>query len=154
MLAGKRGIVTSIAVACAIASLSGVFADRQAFADNKLSKDEDAIIGTWKMESFEEGGKKAPEEAIKDTTVVFTVDGKMTVKRGEQEQEFTYKLDPSQKIKEFNGTNAQGKAADGIYKLEDDKLTVCFSRGGGLRPTEFASAEGTTIVLMVLKRQK
>ena len=132
--------------------LSAIALER-ARGDDKAKKDEEAILGTWTVVSFEEGGKKAPDEAIKDTTAKITADGKMTIKRGEQEEQFTYKLDPSQKIKEFNGTNAQGKTAEGIYKLEDDKLTICFSRGGGLRPTEFASAEGTTIVLMVLKKQ-
>jgi uncharacterized protein (TIGR03067 family) len=132
--------------------LSAIALER-ARGDDKAKKDEEAILGTWTVVSFEEGGKKAPDEAIKETTVKFTADGKMTVKRGEQEEQFTFKLDPSQKIKEFSGTNAQGKSADGIYKLEGEKLTICYSRGGGLRPTEFASAEGTTTVLMVLKKQ-
>jgi hypothetical protein len=32
-------------------------------------------------------------------------------------------------------------------------MTVCFARRGD-RPTEFASKEGTSVVLLVLKREK
>jgi uncharacterized protein (TIGR03067 family) len=135
--------------AVCIIGLSSLAA-RQAFADNK---DDEKILGTWTVVSIEEGGKKAPEELIKDATVTFTADGKMTTKRGEQEQEFTYRLDPTQKIKEFNGTNAAGKTVSGIYKFDGDTLTVCFDRAGG-RPTEFASPDGTVIVLYALKREK
>src|SRR5262249_31974956 len=124
---------------------------RQAIADDK-AKDDEKILGAWTVVSFEEGGQKAPEAALRDMTVTFTADGKMTTKRGEQEEVSTFKLDPSKKIKEFEGTNAQGKTADGIYKLEGDSLTICFARAAGSRPTEFASPEGTKIVLTVLKR--
>jgi uncharacterized protein (TIGR03067 family) len=103
--------------------------------------------------SFEEGGEKAPAEAIKEAKVTFAADGKMTVKQGANEQEFTYELDPAKKPKEFSGTNAQGRTVLGIYKLDGDTLTVCCARGGD-RPTEFASKEGTTVVLEVLKREK
>src|SRR5262249_16339103 len=138
---------------CSVVGLLILVGARQALADKEPQKDEEKILGTWSIVSIEEGGKKGPEEAIKDTTVTFTADGKMIAKRGEQEQEFTFRLDPTQKIKEFNGTNAQGKTINGIYKLDGDMLTVCFDRAGG-RPTEFASPEGTKIVLEVLKREK
>jgi uncharacterized protein (TIGR03067 family) len=103
--------------------------------------------------SIAEGGEKAPEAKIRGAQVTFTADGKMTVKQGEQEQEFTYKLSPAQKPKEFSGTNAQGRTVLGIYKLDGDTLTVCYDRGGD-RPAEFASNEGTKVVLEVLKRVK
>ena len=150
----KYSRLASTALVMSFALGFGAIALERAAGDDKSKKDEEAILGTWTVVSFEEGGKKPPDDATKDMKVKFTADGKMTVMRGEQEQEFMYRLDPSQKIKEFNGTNAQGKSAEGIYKIEDDKLTVCFSRAGGARPNEFASPESTTIVLMVLTKEK
>jgi RNA polymerase sigma factor (sigma-70 family) len=129
-------------------------ADKPAVANkDEAPKDEEKILGTWALVSFEEGGQEAPAEAIKEAKVIFAADGKMAVKQGVKEQEFTYKLDPAKKPKEFSGTNAQGRTVLGIYKLDGDTLTVCYDRGGG-RPTEFASKGGTTVVLEVLKREK
>jgi uncharacterized protein (TIGR03067 family) len=104
--------------------------------------------------SFEEGGQKATDEAIKEAMVTFAAGGKMTIKQGAKKQEFTYQLGPAKEPKEFNGTNEKGRTALGIYKLDGDTLTVCFARGGGPRPSEFASKVGTTVVLEVLKRAK
>jgi uncharacterized protein (TIGR03067 family) len=113
--------------------------------------DEKQILGTWTVVSFEEGGQKAAKETIKEVEVTFAADGKYTVKQGAKEEEFTYTLDPTQKPKEFNGKNRSGKMVSGIYKLEGKKLTVCYARRGD-RPAEFASEKGTSVVLIVLKR--
>jgi uncharacterized protein (TIGR03067 family) len=51
------------------------------------------------------------------------------------------------------------KFAEGIYKLDSDRLTVCyhvrdnrFAKGN--RPTEFKSLEGSDAMLLILKRAK
>jgi RNA polymerase sigma factor (sigma-70 family) len=120
---------------------------------DEAPKDEEKILGTWELVSLEEGGQKAPAEAIQEAKVTFAADGKMTVKQGANEQGFTYELDPAKKPKEFSGTNAQGRTVLGIYKFDGDTLTICYARGGD-RPTEFASKEDTAVVLEVLKREK
>src|SRR6516225_3137308 len=132
-------------------------ADKPAVANkDKAPKDEEKILGTWALVSYEEGGQKAPEERIKDGKVIFAADGKLTAKLGEREQEFTYQLDPAKKPKEFSITDDKDRTALGIYKLDGDTLTVCFARPvpGADRPTEFASKEDTPIVLEVYKREK
>ncbi|HZV03956.1 MAG TPA: sigma-70 family RNA polymerase sigma factor [Gemmataceae bacterium] len=132
-------------------------ADKPAVANkDKAPKDEEKILGTWALVSYEEGGQKAPEERIKDGKVIFAADGKLTAKLGEREQEFTYQLDPAKKPKEFSITDDKDRTALGIYKLDGDTLTVCFARPvpGADRPTEFASKEDTPIVLEVFKREK
>jgi uncharacterized protein (TIGR03067 family) len=50
-------------------------------------------------------------------------------------------------------------AAEGIYKLEDDVLTICIVSGGksgkpAPRPTEFEAKKGEHHALFVLKRVK
>jgi uncharacterized protein (TIGR03067 family) len=130
------------------------FGARAGRADKKEApKDEKAIVGTWTVVSFEEGGKKAAKEVTKQRKVIITADGKMKAKQGEKEQEFTLKLDPARKPKQFSATNDKGRTALGIYKLDGDTLTVCWARVGA-RPTAFASKKGTAVVLEVLKRQK
>jgi hypothetical protein len=44
----------------------------------------------------------------------------------------------------------------GIYKVKDDEMQLCFRRGvgGGERPKEFESPEGSDVALMVLTRVK
>ena len=43
---------------------------------------------------------------------------------------------------------------EGIYQLKDDELKICLKVLGGDRPSEFNAPEGSSIVLMVLKRNK
>jgi uncharacterized protein (TIGR03067 family) len=102
-------------------------------------------------------GKEAPEaDRIKDTTVEITAD-KITFK---DMLESKYKLDPSAKPKAIDIVHSiQGGGEEtvrAIYKLDGDKLTICgkFHGGGGERPTEFESKEGSGIMLMILKREK
>jgi RNA polymerase sigma factor (sigma-70 family) len=141
-------------VGAGIGLCSLALADKPALVGKvEALKDEQKILGTWALVSGEEGGQKAPPERLKDATVTFAEGGKLTVKMGERDQEFTFKLDPAKKPKEFSATNDQGRTLLGIYKLEGDTLTVCFDRSGE-RPAEFASKEGTTVVLDVLKREK
>jgi uncharacterized protein (TIGR03067 family) len=123
-------------------------------ADDKKDKPTDAkkILGTWTIESFMEGGQKAKKEAIEDIKVTITAE-KITVTQGAKEQEYTYTLDSTQKPRAIDLKNAKGDTVAGIYKLEGDKLTVCFARRGD-RPAQFESEKGTSVVLEVLKREK
>jgi RNA polymerase sigma factor (sigma-70 family) len=151
-----------VAVLLAVGTLAAVTAEgtRLARADkpaaagkDEAPKDEDRIVGTWAVVSYEEGGQKAADETIKEARVTFTADGKMTAKQGAQEQDYTYTLDPARNPREFSMTNDKGQVISGIYKFEGDKLTLCVARRGD-RPTEFASKEGTAVILEVLKREK
>jgi RNA polymerase sigma factor (sigma-70 family) len=160
MLLSKVKVVAAVVLALSVAVAVPAVCARRALADkpaaagkDEAPKDEEAILGTWALESGEEGGQKAPEERIKEGKLTFAADGKVTAKLGEREQEFTYQLDPAKKPKEFSVTDDKDRTLLGIYKLDGDTLTVCFDRGGG-RPTEFASKEGTTVVLEILKREK
>jgi uncharacterized protein (TIGR03067 family) len=42
----------------------------------------------------------------------------------------------------------------GIVKIEGDTLTLCYSRNDDERPTKFESSEGSTFILIVMKRAK
>jgi hypothetical protein len=51
--------------------------------------------------------------------------------------------------------NGKGNTMLGIYKLEKGALTICLGEEDvDERPTEFASKEGTKVMLLVLQREK
>ena len=48
----------------------------------------------------------------------------------------------------------KGQTALGIYKIEDDLLTICRAAPDKPRPTEFSSRPGSGHTLMTYKREK
>jgi RNA polymerase sigma factor (sigma-70 family) len=123
----------------------------------KREKDEKAIAGTWAIVSAERGGQKVPEEAFKGGKWTFAADGKVTARfRPDKDLGGTYKLDPAKKPKEITITTDDGKTQPSIYKLDGDTLTICMgdSDVAKERPTEFATKEGTKVILFVLKREE
>ncbi|MBI1790850.1 MAG: TIGR03067 domain-containing protein [Acidobacteria bacterium] len=48
----------------------------------------------------------------------------------------------------------KGRTALGIYKIEDDVLTICRAAPGKARPSEFSSQPGSGHTLMTYRREK
>jgi RNA polymerase sigma-70 factor (ECF subfamily) len=159
MFLSKLKTVAAVALAVAVAAGTALCV-RQALADKPPAagkgadqKDEEKILGTWALVSAEAGGKKVPEEKVKEARLVFAAGGKWTGKFPKGDQEGTYKLDPARKPKEITFTGQEGKTQPGVYKLDGDTLTICINEEGNERPTEFASKEGTKLTLIVFKRE-
>ena len=124
-------------------------------------KKESTIVGEWIGEKATRGGqdRPVPEGGI---TFIFTAEGKLTVKEGAREPKdgATYKIDAKKNPAELDIIPPVGKDEPtilGIFKIEDDKLTICIGGGskeGSERPTKFESLEGSRTMLMVLKRKK
>jgi uncharacterized protein (TIGR03067 family) len=118
-------------------------------AGDKGSKDRPQ--GKWTVTKMIENGRSADEAAG-----AFVMDFKgddFTLSFLGKSEGGTFKVDTTKTPKQFEiklGINL--KAAPGIYKIENDVLTMCFNVGGQARPTKFESAAGSRNVLMVLKR--
>jgi uncharacterized protein (TIGR03067 family) len=124
-------------------------------------KDQEALQGTWRPVSTEQGGQDQTDQA-KEYALVFDKDT-FTVKRGDEVViKGTFTVDPSKKpraidmkITEAKRDEDNGKDMHGIYELDKDSLRWCTS-GPGVegRPKEFATKEGTRDLLVTLKKDK
>ena len=124
-------------------------------------KKEVSIVGEWVGEKAVAGGKEkpVPEGGV---TMTLTADGKFIVREGKREQaeQGTYKTDTKKDPAEIDIMPPSEKAGRGtirgIFKIEGDTLTLCFTGGkdDGDRPAKFESPEGSQVMLMTLKRAK
>jgi uncharacterized protein (TIGR03067 family) len=121
--------------------------------------DEEKLPGIWTCASATRDGKPFGEETVKQLRLTLTKKGGYKTERGKQVLfDSIYKLEADKKPKQIDliateGEN-KGKAAQGIYKLEADTLTICYTMPGNERPKEFASTAGSGATLVVWKRSK
>jgi uncharacterized protein (TIGR03067 family) len=118
-----------------------------------------ALRGTWRIVSAEDGGKRVTADdvylgAIK--SVRFTDE---KPKRLESRCDlYTVAFDPSASPKRLTGTipggAVKGDKMPGIYRLDGDKLTICWEYGAKAYPTEFKSGESGGRVVLHLERLK
>ena len=116
-----------------------------------------AVQGEWKLAAYSREGQ--PEDAAEIAKATFFVRGdRMEITfRGDKES-VTFALDPnaSPPAIDFTQNRKDDKplTIKGIYKLEKDRLTVCYVQEGSERPKEFASAPNSGSSLFVLERAK
>jgi len=126
-------------------------------APENAKGEREKLQGTWVVESLENDGKQEAVAADKKMTMVFTGD-KYTFKGGDVNYQGTFKLDPTKDPKHMDTTGTQeGDKAfktEGIYKLEGDRLTICWTEDAGKRPASFATKKDSGLRLIQLKRQK
>ncbi|MCI0336595.1 MAG: TIGR03067 domain-containing protein [Acidobacteria bacterium] len=122
--------------------------------NNKFLEDDRKMIeGTWVIVEAELGGQKLPDESVKGTKLILTVD-----KYRYQNDQGEYKLYPAEEIKAMDiigreGPN-KGKNFLAIYELEGDKLKICYDLAGKTRPKKFKTETGTQQFLVTYQREK
>jgi uncharacterized protein (TIGR03067 family) len=122
------------------------------------------IVGQWVLEKMNLGGKEAGRAAI-EMVYEFTADGQWLIRRegvamksAPREVKYDAKASPPT-IDVIYSQAAAGKGGPsrnmlGIYKVDGDSLTICFSGPDGERPTTFDSPDGSRVMMMTLKRAK
>jgi uncharacterized protein (TIGR03067 family) len=117
-----------------------------------------AMEGKWKPESAEIGGKKIDEVAeLKELLITITGDRYEVVIKDKTDRG-SLKLDETKTPRQMDATDTEGddagKVIKAIYELKDDTLRVCYAMKGDERPTEFATKEGSPLLLITYRREK
>ena len=132
-------------------SVGGVLLGRGAVAGQGDGKGAKEIDGAWTFVSAVKGGKKKDFDG-EPIRIVFKA-GKMTIDKGGDTKNGSYKIDPAKKPKQIDFQREQTTAAiQAIYSLEGDRLIVCEPRIGAGRPSEFKAPMGSRVYLYTWKR--
>ena len=124
-----------------------------------MQSDADKMADIWTCTSAINDGKPLADEIARELRLTLTKDGGYKTERGKQVLfDSIFKLDGGQNPKQIDmiGTEGEnrGKTAQGIYVLDGDTLTICYTMPGGERPKEFESKPGSKATLVVWKRAK
>ncbi len=172
----KTAAVVLLAVVGSVVAASG-FAYQALAADkpgadggaavkpDEKSKEAEALKeleGDWKVVELSADGRIATAEDVKGMSWKFK--GMQLLATDPDDnvaKKADVKLDPTKDPRHFDFTalegTQKGKTAQGIYKLEKGRLTVCLRDEKGAkkgRPTEFSAENGSDQGLIVLERVK
>ena len=128
------------------------------FAELKNETDKDKLQGKWQIMSLAMSGKVIKREdklgAWKETfEQEVTIQGDQFIHA--QAKGGTFKLDETREPKQITFPDKDGKLTfRGIYRIDGDTITMCVNGDGtnARRPEEFATKEGTSLLLITLKK--
>lgn len=96
------------------------------------------IDGVWTLVSASNDGAATPAETIKRQDFRVTIDdGRLVLRytdRKPREIAFTFTLDPTKSPKQIDLSQGPKGASLGIYKLEGNRLTICYPDGSAQQP--------------------
>jgi uncharacterized protein (TIGR03067 family) len=118
-------------------------------------KELQALSGTFNVTTFEENGKKFPEEDLKKMKVV-QKGAKWSFHYGEEVTEGEDSVHPGKTPKEIDSTYTsglnKGKTVKGLYAIDGDTIKYCWAAPGKDRPKAFESKADSGITVMILKK--
>jgi RNA polymerase sigma factor (sigma-70 family) len=118
--------------------------------------DWDKLQGTWTAVAAEQDHQKVPEEAVREISIAIR-GNRIIIRPSRQPTRVTFQLDPTRKPRILAMTAQEGpdkgKSVPGIYDVQGDRLQLCFAaKPDAKAPAQFATTEGSGLMLLVLKR--
>ncbi len=113
--------------------------------------------GKWQAVEAELAGKKFPPQAAR--SIILTIDGEkylVTTDEGEDRGTVRYLTDEKPSAMDITGTMGpnKGKTFLAIYKIEGEKLVVCYDLAGKERPKEFKTEPKSMLFLVTYRKLK
>jgi uncharacterized protein (TIGR03067 family) len=116
------------------------------------ASDKDRLQGTWVAMTGETlGGPLQPEE-LKRLTIEFDGDRVSISKVNRQREEGTFKLDTAREPRAIDLTRGDKRTMRGIYRLEENRLTLCMDDWDEPRPERFETDHKTSRMVVTLRR--
>ncbi len=133
---------------CWLFTMAAALACAAAVADNAV--DQKLLAGAWKPKAASLGDNKIDEMVLETVTLVYEAD-KYTLTIGDKIEKGSYLLDAGKTPKALDifpteGDN-NGKTFLAVYKIEGDKLTICYSLTPSVRPEDFEADSNTLLVV-------
>lgn len=126
--------------------------------DNALKSELKRHQGTWIATSSTFDGQKAPVDIVRSIERIVADDHVVWKRDGKQFAGTKIVLDSTKEPNTIDvipdGGPNRGERILGIYKLEQDTLTICMAAAGNSRPTEFKAEKGSGWTLQTFKREK
>jgi uncharacterized protein (TIGR03067 family) len=151
-----RALLLSLALAAQLCAFGALAQPQEPQAAATLTEELARHQGTWVADSFRRDGEDAPANVVR--TITRVVEGERVVwkREGRSFAATTVILDPARDpcwidvIPE--GGPHRGERILGIYRLDNDRLTICMADAGRPRPSEFQAEAGSGHNLMIFVR--
>lgn len=121
-----------------------------AFGRNANALNNEALQGVWEMTELVSSGEAFPVGQSPEKTRFVFADNKLVRAKDEFIEDIqAFRINSTANPKQIELTSSNGPVFSGIFKLENDKLTLCFGRN---RPRTFESNATSQTMLIVLTR--
>jgi RNA polymerase sigma factor (sigma-70 family) len=114
-------------------------------------RDRARIQGTWVLVSSDRNGRRDPAETAKGVKIIIELDEATFVAR-ERRDTWRFGLD-ARASHHWIDLVQGGLVRQGIYRLQEDALTLCLAPPGEKRPTDFITTPETRWTLLSYRRE-